>query len=164
MHLHPELVYTPEDITERSKLLEWIAAEIAANGGFEALRASPSSSTAGLVDGQLAAHRAPVADDMRPLSSPSVFTIAKVYTLVPTDETLFSVFLPPFVPEGASQDRCSSTAAADWVALPDLQTRSSWSLGPAPASTRSTCPTSTSITSSTATRPDLSPSRRRCTL
>lgn len=51
-----------------------------------------------------------------------VFSIGKVYTLVPTDATLFAPFLPPFAPEGTLKLVCGPGAGFDKI---DMNVRSS---------------------------------------
>lgn len=51
-----------------------------------------------------------------------VFSIGKVYTLVPTDATLFAPFLPPFAPKGTLKLVCGPGAGFDKI---DMNVRSS---------------------------------------
>lgn len=49
---------------------------------------------------------------------PPVFTISKIYTLVPTDETLFAPFLPPFAPAGTLKLVTGPGAGFDKISMP----------------------------------------------
>lgn len=104
-----EIIYVPEDVTDRLEVIAWIKNQVVNDGGFSAIGELSSPLSRLEISSSPSFHSR--------LSSLAAFWLSHIFKLLPFDETLFAPCLPPIAPKGTLRCVCGPGAVRT-LALP----------------------------------------------